>query len=119
MVAGIHATADLIGPIFLALMLVIAVSPMQQALCGRGVPAWLDTVVTRVLLYAGLLRHQFRDPDDHSAQADERPDRADGDGENGTPPPARQAASRGVSELPIAPSTKNAIRAAGGGVPPG
>lgn len=55
MVAGIHSIASMIGPIFLALMLVIAVSPVQHAMRKRGLPIWLGTVVTLVLLYAVLL----------------------------------------------------------------
>jgi AI-2 transport protein TqsA len=54
-VAGIRAISGLIGPIFLALMLVIAVTPVQDALRKRGLPVWLGTVVTLVLLYAVFL----------------------------------------------------------------
>ncbi|WP_460516302.1 AI-2E family transporter [Flindersiella endophytica] len=54
-VAGIRAISGLIGPIFLALMLVIAVTPVQEALRKRGLPGWLGTVVTLILLYAVLL----------------------------------------------------------------
>lgn len=54
-VAGIRAISGLIGPIFLALMLVIAVTPVQEALRKRGLPVWLGTVVTLILLYAVLL----------------------------------------------------------------
>jgi AI-2 transport protein TqsA len=52
--AGVHAVAWLVGPAFLALMIVIAVSPVQGALLRRGWPAWLSTLVL-VLLVLGVL----------------------------------------------------------------
>jgi AI-2 transport protein TqsA len=52
--AGIHAVAWLIGPVFLALMIVIAISPVQSALLRHGWPAWLSTLVL-VLLVVGVL----------------------------------------------------------------
>jgi AI-2 transport protein TqsA len=53
--AGIHATAWLLGPVFLALMIVIAVSPIQAGLRKRGVPAWLATTALVLVIYGALL----------------------------------------------------------------
>ncbi|GAB3308250.1 AI-2E family transporter [Geodermatophilus aquaeductus] len=52
--AGVHAVAWLVGPVFLALMIVIAISPVQGALLRHGWPAWLATLVL-VLLVVGVL----------------------------------------------------------------
>src|SRR4051812_21792928 len=52
--AGIRSVAWLIGPAFLALMIVIAISPVQAALRRHGWPAWLSTLVL-VLLVVGVL----------------------------------------------------------------
>lgn len=52
--AGIRSVAWLVGPIFLALMIVIAIAPVQNALLRRGWPAWLSTLVL-VLLVTGVL----------------------------------------------------------------
>src|SRR3954451_25011467 len=51
---GVRATAWLIGPAFLALMIVIALSPVQSWLRRKGWPAWLTTLVL-VLLVLGVL----------------------------------------------------------------
>jgi predicted PurR-regulated permease PerM len=52
--AGVRSVAWLIGPVFLALMIVIAIAPVQNALLRRGWPAWLSTLVL-VLLVTGVL----------------------------------------------------------------
>jgi AI-2 transport protein TqsA len=52
--AGIYLTAWLVGPLFLALVIVIAISPVQSALLRRGWPGWLTTLVL-VVLVVGLL----------------------------------------------------------------
>ena len=52
--AGIRSVAWLIAPAFLALMIVIAISPVQNALRRHGWPAWLSTLVL-VLLVVGVL----------------------------------------------------------------
>jgi predicted PurR-regulated permease PerM len=52
--AGVRAVAWLIGPAFLALIIVIALSPVQTWLRRRGWPAWLTTLVL-VLLVTGVL----------------------------------------------------------------
>src|SRR4051794_7579017 len=51
---GLRATAWLIGPAFLALVLVVAVSPVQGWLRRHGWPGWLATIVL-ICLVAGLL----------------------------------------------------------------
>jgi AI-2 transport protein TqsA len=51
---GLYLTAWLVGPLFLALMIVIAISPVQSALLRRGWPGWLTTLVL-VILVVGLL----------------------------------------------------------------
>ena len=52
--AGIRSVAWLVGPVFLALMIVIAIAPVQNALLRRGWPAWLSTLVL-VVLVTGVL----------------------------------------------------------------
>src|SRR3954463_5066463 len=52
--AGLRAVAWLIGPAFLALMIVIALSPVQSWLRRHGWPGWLTTLVL-VLLAVGVL----------------------------------------------------------------
>lgn len=53
--AGLQAVGGLLGPVFLALVLVIAVSPLATALRRRGVPRWLATLGTLVAVYAILV----------------------------------------------------------------
>jgi AI-2 transport protein TqsA len=52
--AGIRSVAWLVGPVFLALILVIALSPVQTWLRRRGWPSWLTTLVL-VLSVTGVL----------------------------------------------------------------
>jgi predicted PurR-regulated permease PerM len=54
-VAGVQAVAWLIGPAFMALIIVIAVAPVQGSLRRRGWPGWATTLVVIVLVYAILL----------------------------------------------------------------
>jgi predicted PurR-regulated permease PerM len=54
-VAGVQATAWLIGPAFMALIVVIAVAPVQGWLVRHGWPAWATTLVVILLVYAILL----------------------------------------------------------------
>ncbi|HEY0815488.1 MAG TPA: AI-2E family transporter [Pseudonocardia sp.] len=54
-VAGLQATAWLIGPAFMALIIVIAVAPVQGWMRRRGWPAWLGGLVVILLVYAILL----------------------------------------------------------------
>lgn len=53
--AGARAVAWLIGPALLALMMVIAVAPVQGWLRRRGWPRWATTLVLAVLVYGILL----------------------------------------------------------------
>lgn len=46
LVAGLRAFASIVGPVFLAFVVVLAVSPIQGALTRRGAPAWLGAVAT-------------------------------------------------------------------------
>jgi len=54
-VAGIRELAGILAPVFLALMLVIAVSPVQTWVEARGAPRWVATVAILVVLYAVLI----------------------------------------------------------------
>src|SRR3954468_4964737 len=54
-VAGLKAMAWLIAPALLALVVVIAVSPVRQWLRRRGVPAWVETSATVAAVYGVLL----------------------------------------------------------------
>jgi predicted PurR-regulated permease PerM len=53
--AGIAAAAWLVGPVFLALVVVIMVSPVQQRLRRLGWPAWATVVVLLATVYGLLL----------------------------------------------------------------
>jgi len=52
---GVRAVAWLIGPVFMALIIVIAVAPVQGWLRRRGWPGWATTLVVILLVYAILL----------------------------------------------------------------
>jgi AI-2 transport protein TqsA len=52
--AGVQATAWLLGPAFMALIVVIAVSPVQGWLRRRGWPGWATSLVVVILVYAIL-----------------------------------------------------------------
>jgi AI-2 transport protein TqsA len=54
-VAGLRAIAWLVAPVFLALVVVIALTPVQRALRRIGAPRWLATAVLLVLVWAVLL----------------------------------------------------------------
>jgi AI-2 transport protein TqsA len=53
--AGVQAAAWLVGPTFLALIIVIAMSPVASALRRRGWPGWLTTLVLVVCVFGALL----------------------------------------------------------------
>ncbi|HEY5879446.1 MAG TPA: AI-2E family transporter [Nakamurella sp.] len=53
--AGIHAVPDLIGPIFLALVLTITVDPLRGMMIRRGAPRWLATLVVILGVYAIII----------------------------------------------------------------
>jgi predicted PurR-regulated permease PerM len=54
-VAGLKAFSDVVGPIFLALVIVVVVSPIQDALLERGVTPWVATTVLAVAAFGVLL----------------------------------------------------------------
>ena len=53
-----HGLSDLIGPVFLALVLTIVMHPLR-ALVSSKVPDWVATIVCLVALYAVLLGLAF------------------------------------------------------------
>ena len=54
-VSGLRGLSEIVGPVFLALVLVIATQPMRVAAVRRGVPGWVASIVALVLIYLGLL----------------------------------------------------------------
>jgi predicted PurR-regulated permease PerM len=54
-VAGLRAIAWLVAPVFLALVVVIALTPVQRWLRRIGAPSWLATTVLLVLVWTVLL----------------------------------------------------------------
>src|SRR6478752_9899888 len=52
---GIHAIPDIIGPIFLALVLTITVDPLRGMMIRRGAPRWLATLVVILGVYAIII----------------------------------------------------------------
>jgi AI-2 transport protein TqsA len=54
-VAGMRAVAWLVAPVFLALVVVVALAPVQGWLRKIGVPRWLATTVLLILVWAVLL----------------------------------------------------------------
>jgi AI-2 transport protein TqsA len=54
-VAGLRAIAWLVAPVFLALVVVIALTPVQRGLRRLGAPSWLATAVLLFLVWAVLL----------------------------------------------------------------
>ncbi|MFI5694755.1 AI-2E family transporter [Kribbella sp. NPDC051586] len=53
--AGIRSFAEIVGPVFLALVLTIAVSPLRRSLLRRGVKGWLAGLIALVVVNAFLL----------------------------------------------------------------
>ncbi|MGH3464107.1 MAG: AI-2E family transporter [Kribbellaceae bacterium] len=53
--AGMRGVADLLAPVFLALILTIAVSPVRAILLRRGAPRWTATIAVLIVVYAILL----------------------------------------------------------------
>ncbi|GAA4941709.1 AI-2E family transporter [Actinoplanes utahensis] len=54
LVAGMRGVADIVGPVFLALMLAVTASPITGWLRARGAPVWVAATATIVTVYAGL-----------------------------------------------------------------
>ena len=61
LIVGVQYFSGIIGPLFLALVLTIAVQPLREAVTRRGVPRWIGSVVALLCLFAGLLALSFRD----------------------------------------------------------
>jgi predicted PurR-regulated permease PerM len=53
-IAGMKASASILGPTFLALMLAVAVHPLQDRLRRKGVPTWAAIVIALALVYSAL-----------------------------------------------------------------
>lgn len=54
-IAGLRGLAEVVGPIFLAFVLVIATQPMRIAAERHGIPGWVGSTVAIVTIYAGLV----------------------------------------------------------------
>ncbi|WP_218938449.1 AI-2E family transporter [Modestobacter altitudinis] len=54
-VAGLRELAWLVGPAFVAAVIVITVLPVQRWLRARGVPSWVATAALVVVVYGALL----------------------------------------------------------------
>lgn len=54
-IAGMKASAGILGPAVLALMLVIAVHPLRDWLHRRGLPGWATLTIALTVIYAILL----------------------------------------------------------------
>ncbi|KAA9162691.1 AI-2E family transporter [Amycolatopsis acidicola] len=52
LLAGMSIASWLIGPLFLAMVMVIALSPVPRWLRGHGVPSWAATTLLILLVYA-------------------------------------------------------------------
>ena len=53
--AGIHAVQNILGPVFLALVLTITVDPLRGMMIRRGAPRWLATLVVVLGMYAIII----------------------------------------------------------------
>lgn len=53
-VAGLRAFSSSVGPVFLALVIVVVVSPLQRKVLNRGGPSWLALVVLLVTSFGVL-----------------------------------------------------------------
>jgi predicted PurR-regulated permease PerM len=54
-IAGVRSLDWMLGPVFLALMLVVAVSPVQTWMLRHHLPRWLATITVLLILYAVLI----------------------------------------------------------------
>ncbi|MFF0816560.1 AI-2E family transporter [Rhodococcus sp. NPDC003318] len=50
-IAGVHAFSGILGPVFLALMLVVAVQPLGNRLRRKGAPMWVAVLATLASVY--------------------------------------------------------------------
>jgi hypothetical protein len=51
LIVGIQYFSGIIGPLFLALVLTVAVHPLRQALTRRGLPRWMASVAAILCLF--------------------------------------------------------------------
>ncbi len=49
---GIHAIPNILGPVFMAVVLVVTVDPIRSGLIRRGAPKWLATLAVVLGIYA-------------------------------------------------------------------
>src|ERR1700712_512471 len=49
--AGIHAIPNILGPVFMAIVLVVTVDPIRSGLIRRGAPKWLATLAVILGIY--------------------------------------------------------------------
>jgi predicted PurR-regulated permease PerM len=49
--AGLRSTANIVGPLFLVITLVITVAPLRNVLVQRRWPSWLASLVSLVTIY--------------------------------------------------------------------
>ena len=54
-IAGLRSISWLVAPVFLALVVVVALAPVQRRLRRAGVPGWLATTIMLVLVWSVLL----------------------------------------------------------------
>lgn len=54
-ISGLRALSEIVGPVFLALVLVVATLPMRNVMVRRGLPGWLSSGIAIVVIYLGLL----------------------------------------------------------------
>lgn len=54
-IAGMKASASILGPAFLALLLVVAVHPLRKWLRRKGLPEWATVTIALTAIYAVLL----------------------------------------------------------------
>jgi len=50
--AGIHAIPNILGPVFMAVVLVVTVDPIRSGLIRKGAPKWLATLAVVLGIYA-------------------------------------------------------------------
>jgi predicted PurR-regulated permease PerM len=53
--AGIHSVPNIIGPVFMAVVLVVTLDPIRSALIRKGAPRWLATLAVVLGVYAIVL----------------------------------------------------------------
>ncbi|WP_024800600.1 AI-2E family transporter [Nocardia sp. BMG51109] len=54
-IGGVKAFSDILGPMLLALMLTVAVQPLQRRVQNRGLPPWLGMIVALLAVWSILI----------------------------------------------------------------